>query len=41
LFMKQTREMVKEQQRPSVIEQLKSAKAAQTPKKSASREPER
>ncbi|MBP3647947.1 MAG: DUF3849 domain-containing protein [Clostridia bacterium] len=41
LFMKQTREMVKEQQRPSVIEQLQSTKTAQTPKKSVSREPER
>lgn len=41
LLMKQTREMATEQQRPSVIEQLKSAKAVQTPKKSASREPER
>lgn len=40
-FMKWTREMEQNQKRSSVIEQLKSAKAAQTPKKSASREPER
>lgn len=40
-FMKWTREMEQSQKRPSVIEQLKSAKAAQTPKKPASREPER
>ena len=41
LFMNQAREMEQNQKRPSVIEQLKSAKAAQTPKKHASREPER
>ena len=41
LFMNQAREMEQNQKRPSVIEQLKSAKAAQTPKKSASREQER
>ena len=40
-FMKWTREMEQNQKRPSVIEQLQSAKAAQTPKKLASREPER
>ncbi|MBR3873072.1 MAG: DUF3849 domain-containing protein [Clostridia bacterium] len=41
LFMNQAREMEQNQKRPSVIEQLKSAKTAQTPKKPASREPER
>lgn len=41
LFMNQARELEQNHKRPSVIEQLKSAKAAQTPKKSASREPER
>ena len=39
-FMNQAREMEQNQKRPSVIEQLKSAKTAQTPKKPASREPE-
>jgi len=41
LFMNQAREMEQNQNRPSVIEQLKSAKTAQTPKKATSREPER
>ena len=41
LFMNQAREMEQNQKRPSVIEQLKSAKTAQTPKKPASWEPER
>lgn len=41
LFMNQAREMEQNQKRPSVIEQLKSAKAAPMSKKSTSREPER
>jgi len=40
-FMKWTREMEQSQKRPSVTDQLKSAKAAPKPKKSASREQER
>ena len=41
LFMNQARELEQNHKRPSVIEQLKSAKTAHAPKKSASREPER